>query len=283
MKKNYSLFFAAFLLTSLGTHLFAQCGTVSFTSTSTGGNGFLFNPTPATGLSHTYIWDFGDGTAKDTNAIIGFSNHTYTASGTYNVCLRFKKTNGCDTTVCNSVTITPPCSFTPSFTFSDTTGFFTATPAFGLNYTYIWSYGDGSKVDTTTIIGTTTHSYTTPGTYNACLTVADATGGCSKNVCQNITVTITGISKATENVKSFDVYPNPANDNITFNLNALAVEAGQIAVYDILGTKVLVLENNNIPAGIYNKTFDISSLAKGVYSLSFETPNYRLNKTIVKY
>ncbi len=58
-----------------------------FTNTSIGGT--------------IYVWDFGDGntsTAQD-------PTHTYTADGTYTVCLTVTNAGGCSDTICDSVTV----------------------------------------------------------------------------------------------------------------------------------------------------------------------------------
>lgn len=55
----------------------------------------------STGTPTIYGWSFGDGaTASTANA-----THTYTADGTYDVCLIVMNASGCDDTLCQSITI----------------------------------------------------------------------------------------------------------------------------------------------------------------------------------
>lgn len=67
---------------------FSGTSTIDYTDLSSG------NPT-------VFTWDFGDGnTSTQTNP-----SHTYTADGTYEVCLIVENANGCDDTLCQDVTI----------------------------------------------------------------------------------------------------------------------------------------------------------------------------------
>lgn len=55
----------------------------------------------STGTPTIYGWDFGDGnTASTANA-----THTYTADGTYTVCLSVENADGCNDTICQSVSV----------------------------------------------------------------------------------------------------------------------------------------------------------------------------------
>jgi len=62
-------------------------GTVSFTNTSSGGS--------------ASSWIFGDGNISTTSS----PTHSYSASGTYTVCLTETSQNGCEDTVCQSVQV----------------------------------------------------------------------------------------------------------------------------------------------------------------------------------
>lgn len=71
-----------------------------------------------------------------------------------------------------------------------------------------------------------------------------------------------------ENLEStISVYPNPAIDNLTVEINALSDDYYEMEITDIPGKQALVLMPlQNINKGIYKRTFDISKLQKGIYS-----------------
>ncbi|MBS1564477.1 MAG: PKD domain-containing protein, partial [Bacteroidetes bacterium] len=124
----------------------------------------------------SYIWDYGDGTKRDTTTTVSIS-HTYTAVGTYQVMLI-----GIDPTTCNerdtaythirvgnnqaflafTYAKLPPCEslsyeFTNTSTHSATANAFKASD-------FTWDFGDGIRV--TPGASPVTHSYAAAGTYN---------------------------------------------------------------------------------------------------------------------
>lgn len=72
----------------------------AFSFTVTGATVNFTNTT--SGAGNTYSWNFGDGN----NSSLTSPSHTYTANGTFNVCLYVTSSDGCVTVDCQSVTIT---------------------------------------------------------------------------------------------------------------------------------------------------------------------------------
>lgn len=171
-----------------------SAGTVSFTGDPSSASSFI--------QTYYYVWDYNDGTTETTQTGLftagNTAGHTF-AAGTYNVCLTvIDSVAMCSNAFCNSITVTVDssllCNYTPGFTYvADSLAKvdFTAEPS-GLftNYTYIWNYGDGVTETGTSLFtpNQITHIYAASGTYNVCLTVNDSTTGCSKQICQSITV-----------------------------------------------------------------------------------------------
>ncbi|MFK7947986.1 MAG: PKD domain-containing protein [Saprospiraceae bacterium] len=138
---------------------------------------------------YTYMWDFGDGITSTVQS----PTHMYAQSGTYNACVTITDATGCTATDCMLITVTNNQPCTASFTyFLDT-----LIPNSGYNYVFIsgnfnsmevWDYGDGTT-DSLFALGTTTHTYSTPGVYNVCLTTIDLTTGCVATYCDSLFVT----------------------------------------------------------------------------------------------
>lgn len=145
-------------------------------------NSFIFNFQPST-FSSQIVWDFGDGNLGTGSYI----NHTYNAPGIYLVCVIERDSASvilCQT--CVSVFVGPgPSVCQASFlsTSLGLTGYFIDLSISNINNTtYFWDFGD----NTTSTTRFPQHTYSTPGTYNVCLTITS--GNCTDQFCSPILV-----------------------------------------------------------------------------------------------
>lgn len=142
-------------------------------------------------------WTFGDGTSS-----LAFNPvHTYTAPGTYTVCLRVKKNNNPNSTtpcvreICKTVVVQAPCNMVPNFTWSATASnplrieFQNTSTNTAATDSIRWTFGDGSSSNQQN----PAHIYTAPGTYTVCLRItryyANTTTPCVREICKTIVVT----------------------------------------------------------------------------------------------
>lgn len=189
------LLFSALLL--LGKTGYGQC-TAGITYTA---SGTTYNFTDASSGGMTlYNWDFGDGGSS----WLQNPTHTFLASGNYTVCLYVEDSiAGCSDTVCVPITVIDstaiPCDADFSISIAGSTVDFSNTSS-GSNLNYYWDFGDGT--DSYAI--NPSHTYTSNGSYYACLTIwsNDSLSTCSDYACQNITI--------------FDSTASPCNANFTF-------------------------------------------------------------------
>ncbi|MBI5118947.1 PKD domain-containing protein [Candidatus Poribacteria bacterium] len=127
-------------------------------------------------------WNLGDGqTSTEQNPA-----HIYSNVGTYNVSLNVTSVAGSDTMTKNGyVTVggTPVAGFTalPAIGQAPLPVAFTDTSA-GNPSSWQWNFGDGSAVST---LRNPSHTFTTPGTYQVCLTAANGCG--SDTFCSTVT------------------------------------------------------------------------------------------------
>ncbi len=137
---------------------------------------FTDNTTAGSGTISSWEWDFGDGNVS------GIQNpqHTYTATGNFNVSLRVKNSFGCATTVTKpayiqigsgvhadfSNNVPNSCQPPATINFSNL-----STGTGTLNY--IWDFGDGS----TSTAANPSHVYSSNGNYTVQLIVFNS-GGC---------------------------------------------------------------------------------------------------------
>ncbi len=160
-----------------GFHITVSGNTVAFTNTST-----------ADGTITSYTWSFGDGHHSTQQNPI----HTYSAPGTYNVCLTITAHNpNCSATFCHHVVVVAQ-SGTCHAAFSahqpdlnhPTIHFTNQSTSDGTIGSWAWDFGDGSTSSEQNPV----HTYAHPGTYTVCLTVTDDDGGCTSHVCQQVVV-----------------------------------------------------------------------------------------------
>lgn len=143
---------------------------------------FLYIGSAAT----SFLWNFGDGDTSSTRN----PAHTYTAPGTYFVCVTITDStaNGtCTATTCDSVVVTnaPPTCNPRDFHFATTNPDSIRFFYFGSQATsYSWDFGDGG----TSTLQNPTHTYAGTGNYVACVTITDSTSGgtCTGTFCDTV-------------------------------------------------------------------------------------------------
>jgi PKD repeat protein len=170
-----------------------------------------------------YSWDFGDGNTSNNP----FSYHTYNSPGTYTACLTvWDSLASCSDTICQTVTITNSnnSNCDASFYFLDTingTTYFLPNN-YDQNLSYFWDFGDGN----TSNLAYPMHTYSSPGTYTACLTVYgnNGFGFCADTVCQQVVVTNNNVSCDA----NFYLFQDSVNSNIYYIWN---LSAGSNLVY----------------------------------------------------
>ncbi|HLG34907.1 MAG TPA: PKD domain-containing protein [Bacteroidia bacterium] len=176
MKIKITLLAAAFLLAAnclLPTESFATC-VASFTWTQTAPNVITFTNTSTGGVNPSYTWNFGDSSTDTTTSPV----HTYSAPGSYQVCLHMYDNNVLCDFVCHTITVTGniPCLMTVSTQATPATcstcpdGSVSSTVTAGTPpYSYLWSTG----------ATTANISNLPPGLYTVCVTDAHNCTACS--------------------------------------------------------------------------------------------------------
>jgi gliding motility-associated-like protein len=154
----------------------------------------------------SFIWDYGDGSLRDSAGLNPPKLHTYQSPGTYKVRLIVS-----DTTFCNSpdsiekiIRINPTVK--AQFTTPDKgcvphNAVFTNTSLAGTDF--LWDFGDG----TTSTDPDPTHLYTNTGTYIIKLIAID-TSTCNRIDSTQFTITVYPVP-----VAGFNFSPNPAQEN----------------------------------------------------------------------
>jgi PKD repeat protein len=191
------------------------------------GSTVYFAPVQATTNIVNYQWWFGNGTTSTQSNPF----YTYPNAGTYTVSLVAQFANGCVDTVNTTVTIANTSTCNAQFTYTQSGGgnvnFINQSTPVGNSSTpwisYYWSFGDG----TTYWGGNNSHTYTSNGTYQACVWVIDSSTGCSDSYCMNII--IMNVNPSTCNAQ-FSVASNN-NGLVTFNNQSTGGISGLTSYY----------------------------------------------------
>ena len=126
----------------------------------------------------SYTWAFGDGSTS-TGPIV---SHTFTATGTFSVTLTIVNDRNVSASTTKVIAVGASVAPAALFVFSPTTPVVGQSVVFNADASraapghtivqYSWIFGDGTT-DTGFLVS---HAFSTPGTYNVSLTVADETG-----------------------------------------------------------------------------------------------------------
>lgn len=76
-------------------------------------------------------------------------------------------------------------------------------------------------------------------------------------------------------------YPNPFNPRTTISFSLAHPSEINLSVYDILGRHIATLVEESLPAGKYNKQWDASDLAGGVYYYRLTSPQFSETRRLV--
>ena len=164
--------------------------TAAFTTTTTVGIApvtVTFNAATSNdddGTIATYDWDFGDGSAHEHGVAV---THTYSTAGSYEAILTVTDDGGAQDTATQTITVNAIGNFIPTarFTTDPSLDVIYSNPPLTVNFdasgssdtdgtiaSYAWAFGDGGTASGVT----TSHTYTTSGTFTIVLTVVDDKG-----------------------------------------------------------------------------------------------------------
>jgi len=84
--------------------------------------------------------------------------------------------------------------------------------------------------------------------------------------------------------EQFNIYPNPFNDNITISFTLYEATNFEINIYDMLGRKVILLDENNLSAGVHTVVLNADKFtnAEGIYYMEFITSKEKVFKKIIR-
>ena len=88
---------------------------------------------------------------------------------------------------------------------------------------------------------------------------------------------VVGISEFNLAAENISIYPNPANDYVTININEIDInKSNTLQVYDVLGKIIYI---SNITNSLF--TINTSQWSKGIYTINFTQNNQRIHHKLI--
>lgn len=141
-----------------------------------------------------------------------------------------------------------------------------------------WFFGD----NTTDTKQNPTHTYQDTGTYQVCLTI---TNNCSTDsICRDVTLskTTTGLQDKSGNKPISQLYPNPTDGQVELRYVLDQSTEINFSIYDQTGKRTSTLVDEYKAPGVHTHTFDLTSLAPGVYFYKLETSHDIQSGKVIK-
>ncbi len=222
----------------------------------------------------TSTWNFGDGSASQTNYTLAPVQHTYTQTGSYTVTLRAVNQYG-NSTARRQVTvyITPVARFTHTTpTLPNQPITFTNLTTGTQPITSTWNFGDGSAPYTDTALLPVQHTYATGGNYTVTLSAANRYG--VSKISRQLELPLAPVAAFTHSAPVLVNRPvtftnlTTGTQPITFTWNfgdGSQPDSGTLMLpvmhtYAAVGTySVILTANNKIGSDVFSDTVTVSS------------------------
>ena len=263
------------------------CGTVtSDFSYAQNGNAVSFTNNSSNDLFT--LWDFGDGNASS----IENPSHTYTQSGTFDVCLTVG--DSCTTDIsCQSITTVASCI--ADFALVGDTSmpglYYGYNLASGDNLTYSWTWGDGSS----SIGELPSHQYADSGLYTICQMILDTLSLCADTFCIDYNIMkgqiiyeiifvdypVNANPFSTQH-SAFSIYPNPFTDQITVEFELHQAGGARFHLTDLSGKIIRSFPAGNKSGEFRKEDLNLEGIASGIYVLQINSNGEILRTKIIK-
>lgn len=130
-----------------------------------------------------------------------------------------------------------------------------------------------------------TFSYTVPAAYNAAnMTVhallIDAKNNFVLNAGSATLPVPTAVKQLTADKIEAAVYPNPAKNNATIELNLVKQETVTITILSVMGQVVYSETFNNVPAGVQTIDLNSENWSSGLYNVTISTNNGNVSRKL---
>ncbi|MFZ4413008.1 MAG: T9SS type A sorting domain-containing protein, partial [Bacteroidales bacterium] len=148
-------------------------------------------------------------------------------------------------------------------------------------------WGDSILVTTSGTNRVKTYTYTLPATINGVNldiykieVVAFITEG-NQEIVTGAEYLLPASVDEVNNGVDFNVYPNPATDNMQINFNLNDTKKVEIKIYNNLGAIVFSSNEGQLNSGNHTVEISVSDLAKGIYYMNLKAGENTISKKII--
>jgi hypothetical protein len=196
--------------------------------------------------------------------VAGVGTHVITA--TYS--------NGtCSATTTQTITVNPAPVASFNYSANGSTVVFSNASVNASSYS--WDFGDGQ---TSTAVNPS-HTYGANGSYD--ITLIASSAGCGSDTFTVELELSVGIGSI-DGVDMIQLYPNPTQGDVMLTFNSLASQSFEVRITDAIG-RLIQVENVSNYMGKFSKVYDLSDLARGVYTFSVSSEKGAINFRVVKH
>ena len=90
-----------------------------------------------------------------------------------------------------------------------------------------------------------------------------------------------GIQNDFVHAANFNIYPNPTQSSTQIQFDLKQGSNVEISIYDVIGNKLEVVKNGNLPEGNYQYEWSAEHYAKGIYFIQLNVADNVMNKRVV--
>lgn len=221
------------------------------------------------GMVNSWTWNFGDGSPLNNTQN---PTHSYSTAGIFNVTLIATDNLSHIDTITGTVSVDSVVSNLSS-SLVGSTATFTGFGSFGSSpYSYLLDLGDGGGYSITT--PNYVYTYSTPGSYTACLISIDNLG-CLDTSCSSFTILSTGLMESNRSENS--IFPNPSSNGLFSISMGSILGKTTITVYDIIGNVVFTKETSSNT----KQLIDLTNQSNGSYFVTVKNDAETITKKII--
>ncbi len=269
------------IITFLNISAKAQNCAVTFNDSTAFCDAYFYGTPLNAGNGINWTWNFGDGNVGTGQ----YPVHTYAQNGAYYVCVTIFSANGgaaCQAIYCDSVNILgcgPQNGCNADFNYSAancTVNFTDISQPTPTNWW--WDFGDGGS----SMLQSPLNTYLQSGLYTVCLISYDSLINCYDTICKQVTVNCgVGVDESYTGEIILGIYPNPFNLITTIAYSLQQKSAVQLEIIDVLGNKVIQLENEVKVSGNYQVVLNADKLSSGIYFVKMTIDGNTVKQKIV--
>ncbi len=176
-----------------------------------------------------------------------------------------------------TVSITSPASGS-TYTVGDSVNITASASASGANITSVEFFVDGNLIGTDNTAPYSIKWLGAFGAHDLTAKATDSNNGQATSSIITINGLVTGVDDILSSIPAFDVYPVPAQQQVTLKIKNAAIADAVVFVYDLIGNELI---KQNLKS--HSQTLDLSGFSAGEYLVKITANGLSSIKRILKF